>query len=83
MSESKKSSEQEKYDQLRDDYPFLEYVGYEANIDNAGIHVKYEFNLADKFTFRPGFSIPRKRFFQNFPDIEIIQSPFYQNLLFV
>jgi len=82
MSKPEKSVGQEKFDQLREEYPFLEYVGFEANVDNAGIHVEYEFNLAGKFTFRPGFSIPKKRFFKNFPIAEILQGPLYQNLLF-
>jgi hypothetical protein len=82
MSKPEKSAGQQKFDQLRVEYPFLEYVGFEADIDNAGIHVKYEFNLAGKFTFRPGFSIPRKRFYRNFPTPEILQGPLYQNLLF-
>lgn len=82
MSKPEKSAGQEKFNQLREEYTFLEYVGYEAKIDTAGIHVKYEFNLAGKFTFRPGFSIPRKRFFQNFPTPEILQTPLIQNILF-
>jgi len=82
MSKPEKSSGQLKFDQLREEYPFLEYVGYEANTDTAGIHVRYEFNLAGKFTFHPGFSIPRKRFFQNFPSTVELQSQVFQNLIF-
>ena len=43
MSEPQKSFGQQKYNQLRAEYPFLEYAGYEAKIDDAGIHVKYDF----------------------------------------
>ncbi len=82
MSKPEKSTGQEKFNQLREEYPFLEYVGYEAKIDAAGIHVKYEFNLADKYTFHPGFSIPKKRFYQNFPTQESLQTPLIQNILF-
>jgi len=82
ISEHEKQSGQEKYIQLREEYPFMEYTGYETNIDSAGLHVKYEFNMAGKYTFRPGFSIPRKRFFKNFPSAEELQTPIYQNLLF-
>ena len=82
ISEPEKSSGQEKYIQLRKEYPFMEYVGYEANIDSSGLHVKYEFNMAGKYTFYPGFSIPRKKFYQSFPTHESIQSPLFQNLIF-
>lgn len=82
VSDSEKSTGQEKYNQLREEYPFMEYVGYEANIDTSGLHVKYEFNLAEKYTFFPGFSIPKKKFFQNFPTPESIQGPLFQNLIF-
>lgn len=81
-SEPEKQSGQEKYIRLREEYPFMEYAGYETNIDSAGLHVKYEFNLAGKYTFRPGFSIPRKRFYQKFPSTEELQTPIFQNLLF-
>ena len=82
MSKPEKSKGQEKYIQLRAEYPSMEYVGYTAKIDSAGIHISYEFNLAGKYTFRPGFSIPRKRFFQNFPTSDAIQTPLFQNLIF-
>jgi hypothetical protein len=81
-SDPEKSAGQKKFLQLQAEYPFMEYVGYKANIDNAGLNVKYEFNLAGKYTFRPEFSIPRKRFFQNFPSPEELQTPLYHNLLF-
>ena len=82
MGKPDKSAGQEKFDQLREEYPFLEYNNFEVNIDLAGLHVIYEYNLAGKYTFRPGFSIPRRRFFLNFPTAETIKSPLYQNLLF-
>jgi len=82
MSKTEKSAGQKKYIQLREDYPFMEYVGYKANIDTAGIHVIYEFNLAGKYTFHPEFSIPGKKFFQNFTTTEALQSPLFQNLIF-
>ncbi len=82
ISVPEKSAGHEKYIQLREEFPFLEYVGYEANIDATGLHVKYELNLAGKYTFRPGFSIPKKKFFRNFPTTESLHSPLYQNLLF-
>lgn len=82
ISEPEKLTGQEKYIQLREAYPFMEYVGYAANIDTSGLHVKYEFKLAGKYTFYPEFSIPKKKFFQNFPTPDSIQSPLFQNLFF-
>ncbi len=76
------ASGQQKFDQFRAEYPFMEYVGYEAHIDQAGLHLKYEFNLAGKYTFRPGFSIPKKRFYRSFPTPESLNTPLFQNLFF-
>ena len=82
ISDSEKPTGKEKYIQLREEYSFMEYVGYEANIDTSGLHVKYEFNLAGKYTFFPGFSIPKKKFYQNFPTPESLHEPLFQNLIF-
>jgi UDP-N-acetyl-alpha-D-muramoyl-L-alanyl-L-glutamate epimerase len=82
MSIPEKSQGQATFNQLREEYPFLEYKGYEASIDNTGLHVKYEFNLSGKYTFRPGFSLPKKKFFTKFPTSETIKSILYQNILF-
>jgi len=76
------SEGQLKFNQLRKDFPYIEYVGYKADSDKAGLHVEYEFNLSEKYTFRPGFTVPRKRFLRNFPDTESINSPILRNLLF-
>jgi hypothetical protein len=77
-----KSAGHEKFIQLREEYPFMEYLGYELNMDATGLNVKYNLNLAGKYTFHPAFSIPKKIFFKKFPTTESIQSPLYQNLLF-
>ena len=58
-SEPETTAGQQKFNQLRQEYPFLQYSGYEATIDNVGLHVTYEFNLSNKYTFRPAFSIPK------------------------
>lgn len=60
----------------------MEYAGYDANVDATGLHVKYKFNLAGKYIFQPGFNIPKKKFYQNFPTNASLQSPLFQNLLF-
>jgi hypothetical protein len=82
MSKPENSPGQATFNQLREEYPFLEYTGYEASIDNVGLHVKYEFNLSGKYTFRPDFSIHKKKFFTKFPTSETIKSKLYQNILF-
>jgi len=82
ISNPEKPTVQEKFNQLREEYPFMEFSGFEAIVDSAGLHVKYTFNLADKHIFHPGFSIPRKRFFNNFPTSGSIETPLFQNLIF-
>jgi len=82
MSKPEKLTGNDKFIQLRENYPFLEYNGYEAFVDHAGLHVNYKFNLSGKFIFQPGFNIPRKRFFSNFPTAGSLESPLYKNLLF-
>ncbi len=82
MNKPEFSTGQEKFNQLREEFPFMEYSGYNASIDTVGLHVKYAFNLAGKYIFHPGFSIPRKRFFTNFPTSETLESPIFKNLIF-
>jgi len=77
-----KSPGQEKFDQFRSEYPYMEYRGYTADIDQDGLKVSYEFDLEGKFTFRPGFTIPKRRFYQNFPSEDTINSSLFQNLIF-
>jgi len=72
----------DKFNRLREQYPFMEYCGFNAIIDQAGLHVSYEFNLSGKYIFRPGFSIPRRRFLKSFPTAETITNPVYQNIFF-
>lgn len=60
----------------------MEYVGYDSIVDQAGLHVIYEFNLAGKYIFRPEFSLPKKRFYKNFPTQASLDSSIFNNLLF-
>ena len=82
MNKPEISAGQEKFNQLREEFPFMEYSEYDVSIDTVGLHVKYAFNLAGKYIFHPGFSIPRKRFFTNFPTSETLESPLFKNLIF-
>jgi len=81
-SDPETTAGQQKFTQLRQEYPYLQYSGYEATTDSVGLHVTYEFNLGNKYTFKPGFSIPKKRFYTNFPTAETLNSPLFANLLF-
>lgn len=82
MPASEKNKNQIKFDSLRKEYPYMEYIGFQSSIDQKGLLVTYEFNLAGKYTFRPEFFVPVRRYFTGFPSIETINSPVYQNLLF-
>ncbi len=75
-------SRQDKFLQLREEYPFMEYAGSTTRVDQAGLHVSYEFNLSGKYTFRPGFTIPYKKFIKTFPSQDAVNSPLFQNLVF-
>lgn len=79
---SERLSGQQKFDELRKEYTFLEYTGFESKLDSIGFHVIFEFNLSDKFIFRPGFTVPKRRFLKNFPTPETIQDQLFQNLIF-
>ena len=82
MQRNNKPEGQEKYDCFRKEFSFLKYVGFKAYTNSIGLHVEYEFDLSGKYTFKPGFSIPARRYFQNFPDYGTLQSPALQNLIF-
>jgi UDP-N-acetyl-alpha-D-muramoyl-L-alanyl-L-glutamate epimerase len=77
-----KTAGQEKFEQFRKEYTFLEYSGFETKIDDAGLQVSYEFSLAGKYIFRPHFSIPKRKYFPNFPTTDSIKDPIFQNLIF-
>lgn len=73
---------QAKFEALRKEYPFLEYSGYVATIEQVGLVVTYTFNLSDKHIFSPSFTIPRKRFLKKFLSEADIESELFQNILF-
>jgi UDP-N-acetyl-alpha-D-muramoyl-L-alanyl-L-glutamate epimerase len=73
---------QEKFYHFRKEYPFFSYEGFKAGIDPEGINVEYSFNLADRFSFHPGFKIPNKAFFKRKPDDTLLNSTGIQSLLF-
>jgi hypothetical protein len=58
---------QQKYIDLRDEYPFFEYQSYSFNLRNGNLEAEFCFNLSDKFLFKPTISIHARDFY--FSDI--------------
>ncbi len=56
------------YKELRELYPFFVYESYHYINKEETIFIQFYFNLADKFTFKPTLTIP-KRSFYNFNSI--------------
>jgi len=58
-----KSNRQDKFLQLRDEFPFFTYEGYDFSYSAHGLDIRYYFNLADRYKFSPTIFIPHKEFF--------------------
>jgi len=58
-----KSNNSGKYFQLRNDYPFFTYKGYDQQYSDKGLRVQFHFNLADKYSFHPTLIIPVRDFY--------------------
>jgi len=58
-----KSIRQDKFLQLRDEFAFLSYEGYDYSYSVHGLDIRFYFNLADRYTFSPTTFIPLKDFF--------------------
>ena len=65
-----KSNRQDKFLQLRDEYAFFSYEGYDYSYSVHGLDIRFYFNLADKYRFSPTAFIPTKSFF--IPEHEIM-----------
>jgi hypothetical protein len=50
------------YHQFRKEFPVFIYEDFFVDINANGFSAKFRFNLSDKFTFEPEFSIPKKHF---------------------
>ncbi|MBE0648011.1 MAG: hypothetical protein IH596_09520 [Bacteroidales bacterium] len=66
-----KSNRYDKFLQLRDEFPFFAYEGYDYSYSGHGLDIRYYFNLSDKFHFSPTIFIPKKEFF--IPEEEIME----------
>lgn len=58
-----KSNHQEKFLQLREQFPFLAFEKQEFSLTSAGLAIRYSFNLSGKVSFHPELFFPRKTFF--------------------
>ena len=65
-----KSNNIKKYFQLRNDFPFFVYRGFDHYYSDKGLKIQFHFNLADQFSFHPTMIIPARDFYikENFPD---------------
>ncbi len=72
----------QKYLQLRDKYAFFEFTDFSYALNENELKVTYHFNLSDTYHFYPSFNIPRKKFYNHFPDENDLKSDIYQQLLF-
>ena len=55
-----RSSKEEKFLQLREQFPFFIFEKQEYTLTNTGIDIHFTFNLADQYTFHPALFIPWK-----------------------
>ncbi len=53
-----KSNRRDLYEQLRKDYPFFVYEGFSYALDASGLSIVFDFNLSDKYHFRPEIHLP-------------------------
>lgn len=58
-----KSTRQEKFLELRKQFPFFVFEKYEYSLTERGLDIRFCFNLADRYYFYPTLSIPRKSWF--------------------
>jgi hypothetical protein len=78
----KKTAGRLKYEELRSQYPYLEYRGYEASVQSGNLKVVFNFSLAGKHDFHPAFTIPGRKFFVRTMDETMLKLPEFDSLLF-
>jgi UDP-N-acetyl-alpha-D-muramoyl-L-alanyl-L-glutamate epimerase len=61
---------QKKFPDLRSEFPYFSFEGFDYKLSGEGLSVKYDFNLAGKHHFHPTLFIPRNRLF--LPDETIL-----------
>ena len=68
----------DKFQGLREEYPVFVYEKYDFTLSGKGLQGVFHFHLGNKYSFRPTFFIPRKKWF--LPDNEIL--PYLPSLVF-
>lgn len=68
----------DKYLKLRQEYKLFTYENYHYSIDNNNLKIEFEFNLDEKFIFRPTINFPARNFY-NFTQIP---ESLLQNIIF-
>jgi hypothetical protein len=58
-----RSSRQDKFLQLREQFPVLTFEKQEYTLTPMGLDVRFTFNLSDQYIFHPKLFLPRKSFF--------------------
>lgn len=66
-----KSMRQEKFLELRRVFPFFVYERYDYLLTETGLHIRFSFNLSDRYFFHPELFFPRKSWF--LPDEVILR----------
>jgi UDP-N-acetyl-alpha-D-muramoyl-L-alanyl-L-glutamate epimerase len=66
-----KSMRQEKFLELRRVFPFFVYERYDYALTETGLHIRFSFNLSDRYFFHPELFFPRKPWF--LPDEVILR----------
>ncbi|MFH1297379.1 MAG: hypothetical protein ABIJ04_08925 [Bacteroidota bacterium] len=66
-----KSNRHDKFLQLRDEFAFFTYEGYDYSYSGHGLDIRFYFNLADRYNFSPTTFIPHKEFF--IPEEQIME----------
>jgi UDP-N-acetyl-alpha-D-muramoyl-L-alanyl-L-glutamate epimerase len=73
---------QQKYTELRNEYPWFSFDGYDIIADKSQISVTYFFNLSGKYSFTPGFRIPFKPVYKVPFTSELRNNPLFDALIF-
>ncbi len=58
-----KSTRQEKFLELREEFPHFIFENYTYTLTERGLDVRFHFNLADRYHFYPALRLPRKSWF--------------------
>lgn len=73
-----KSNRQETYEKFRALFPFMAYEGYSYSLSDNELNIVFDFNLADRYTFRPEIMIP----VAGRMDRDIISDSLIRNIIF-